>query len=194
MCDIPLSIIRFPYRKKNWIEASLSAVRIRINFNQSCTFFKADMSIEILNSITCIVLHSEPIEWTTISSWYLGSSNPLYFDMLCRHSKPHRFKLIVESDLSEDSLHVINTSEPTPHNFDDVYFQSYRICEDTLVSCWTKVNDPDHRSPSAFNLNALILSVWCIYGIINIRSSCQPHLAWAAWRSSSQDVITLHWA
>ena len=66
------------------------------------------MSIEILNSITCIVLHSEPIEWTTISSWYLGSSNPLYFDMLCRHSKPHRFKLIVESDLSEASLHVIN--------------------------------------------------------------------------------------
>ena len=110
-----VSCVIFPYRlsgfhigKKTRIEASLSAVRIRINFNQSCTAFKADMSIEILNSITCIVLHSEPIEWTTISSWYLGSSNPLYFDMLCRHSKPHRFKLIVESDLSEASLHVIN--------------------------------------------------------------------------------------
>jgi hypothetical protein len=94
-----------------------------------------------------IVLHSELIKWTTISSWYLGSTHHLYFDLLCRHSKFHRFKLIVESDLSEASLHVINTSEPTPHNFDEVSFQSYRICDDTLVSCWTRVNDPYHPLP-----------------------------------------------
>ena len=56
--------------------------------------------------------------------------------MLCRDSKLHRFKLIVEPDLSDASLHVIHTSEPTPHNFDKVSFQSYRICEDALVSCW----------------------------------------------------------
>ena len=68
--------------------------------------------------------------------------------MLCRHSKLHRFKLIVESDLSDASLHVINTSEPTPHNFDEVSFQSYRICEDTLVSCWTdeRINEYGYDS------------------------------------------------
>ena len=84
-----------------------------------------------------IVPHCEVIGWNTVDSWYLGSSHPLYFDMLlCRHSRLHRFKLIVESDLSDASLHFINTSDPTPHNFDEVSFQSYRICEDTLVSCW----------------------------------------------------------
>jgi hypothetical protein len=45
--------------------------------------------------------------------------------------------LIVKPDLSDTSLHVINTSELTPHNFDYVSFQSYRICEDTLVSFWS---------------------------------------------------------
>ena len=56
--------------------------------------------------------------------------------MLCQDSKIHRFKLIVKPDLSDASLHVINSSELTPHNFNNVYFQSYMICEDTLVSCW----------------------------------------------------------
>ena len=90
-----------------------------------------------------IVLHSEVIQWNAISPWYFDSSHPLYFDMLCRHSKLHRFKLIVKSDLSDASLHVINTSEPTPHDFSYVSFRSYMICEDALVSCWTRVNDPD---------------------------------------------------
>ena len=51
-------------------------------------------------------------------------------------SKLDRFKLIVKPDLSDASLHVINTPELT-HNFENVYFlDSYRICEDTLVSVW----------------------------------------------------------
>ena len=83
-----------------------------------------------------IVLHSDFIEWKTTSSWYFSSSHPLYFDVLCHDSKLHRFKLIVEPDLSDASLHVIITSELTLHDFVEVSFQSYRICEDTLVSCW----------------------------------------------------------
>ena len=65
--------------------------------------------------------------------------------MLCRDSKLHRFKLIVKPDLSDASLHVIHTSELTPHNFDHVSFESYRIFEDTLVSCWIDdcPDDPD---------------------------------------------------
>ena len=82
------------------------------------------------------MLHSKLIDWNTTSPWYFGSSHPLYFDMLCQGSKIHRFKLIVKPDLSDASLHVLNSSELTPHNFNDVSFQSYMICEDTLVSSW----------------------------------------------------------
>ena len=57
--------------------------------------------------------------------------------MLCQESKLHRFQLILKSDLSTASLHVINTSEPTFHDFDYVFFEDYRICEDALVSCWS---------------------------------------------------------
>ena len=42
---------------------------------------------------------------------------------------------MLKPDLSTTSLHVV-TSELTPHNFNDVIFEDYRICEDTLVSCW----------------------------------------------------------
>ena len=62
--------------------------------------------------------------------------------MLCQNSKLHRFQIIVKPDLSDASLHVINTSELTPHDFEDVFFQSYRICEDILVSCWTTYDPP----------------------------------------------------
>jgi hypothetical protein len=89
-----------------------------------------------------IILHTELVDWKTISSWYFGSSQPLYFDMLCQSYKLHRFQIIVKPDLSDASLHIINTSELTPYDFEDESFQSYRICEDTLVSCWTTHDPP----------------------------------------------------
>ena len=83
---------------------------------------------------------SYTLKWITISSWYFGSSHPLYFDMLHQdsNSKFHRiqFMLNLKSDLSTGSLNIINTSELTPHSFDDVIFQNYTICDDTLVSSW----------------------------------------------------------
>ena len=80
--------------------------------------------------------------WNTISSWYFGSSQPLYFDMLCQDSKLHRFQISLQPDLSAASLHVMNISEQTAHDFKYVSFEDYRICEDTLVSCWTLDNKP----------------------------------------------------
>ena len=71
-----------------------------------------------------------------MSPWYFGSSQPLYFDTLCQDSKHHRFQIMMKPDLSTASLHVINASELTPHNFNFVTFQDYTICEDTIVSCW----------------------------------------------------------
>ena len=83
-----------------------------------------------------IDLYSERIQWNTMSSWYFGSSQPLYFDILCQDSKLHRFQILLEPDLSTASLLLINTSECTPYDFNSVTFQDHRICEDTLVSCW----------------------------------------------------------
>ena len=83
------------------------------------------------------ISHLPPrIYWKTISSWYFGSSQPLYFDMLCQDSKLHRFQIMLKPDLSAASLHVINISEQTLHDFNHVFFNDYRICEDTLVSSW----------------------------------------------------------
>ena len=86
-----------------------------------------------------IILHSKLISWKTISSWYFGSSQTLYFesifDALCRDRKLHRFQIMLKPDLSAASLQVINASEVTPYDFYRKFFQSYRICEDTLVSC-----------------------------------------------------------
>ena len=87
-----------------------------------------------------IELHSNLIRWNPISSWYFGSSQPLYFDALCQDSKLHRFQIILEPDLNAVSLIVINTSELT--YFDDVIFEDYSICEDALVSRWSYTN-PD---------------------------------------------------
>ena len=77
------------------------------------------------------------LDWKTISPWYSGSRESIYFDILRFDSKLDRFKLIVKPDLSEASLHLINASRLTPHEFDNIsYSSSYRICEETLSSFW----------------------------------------------------------
>ena len=91
-----------------------------------------------------IALRSEFIGWNTISSWYSGS---LYFDILCQDSKLHRFQIMLKPDLSTASLHVVNTSELTPHDFGYIFFEDYRICEDTLVSCWVYYDDAHQNDP-----------------------------------------------
>ena len=88
-----------------------------------------------------IVLHPELAGWKTISSWYFGSSQPLYFDMRCPNRILRRLQIMLESDLSTASLQVINASEVTPYNFNHISLQSYRICEDTLVACLIDFGD-----------------------------------------------------
>ena len=92
-----------------------------------------------------MLLHGNHFVWNTISSWYFGSSQPLYFDTLCEDSKLHRFQIMLKPDLSTASLHVIKASELTALDFNYVSFQSYRICEDTLVSCFVEINRGGHH-------------------------------------------------
>ena len=79
----------------------------------------------------------------TISPWYIGSWESVYFDIFHMDSKLQRFKIIIKPDLSDASLHLINMSEITSYDFldslevyRDSFCEGYRICEDTLVYFW----------------------------------------------------------
>ena len=91
-----------------------------------------------------ILRHTRILRWITISSWYFGSNwESLYFDNLYRDSRLQRFKIIIKPDLSDATLHVINTSEIFSDDSDLIESletngigEGYRICEDALVYFW----------------------------------------------------------
>ena len=92
-----------------------------------------------------------------VSPWYFSSSRHLYFDMISvsrQISKRFRFKIELEPDLSTASLHAINT-QLTTLEF-DVFFEGYRICEDTLVSFWCYDDDDNvpHREVYTDSMSA----------------------------------------
>ena len=124
-----------------------------------------------------IELYYELIQWNTISSWYFGSSQPLYFDAFCRDSKLHRFQIILKPDLSTASLHLINTFELTLRE-SNPKFLDYTICEDTLVTCcsysnffngrWDLFADVTLTSHTGFSANVLLPDL----GYYNMLSWC----------------------
>ena len=78
----------------------------------------------------------------TVSSWYFGSWDSVYFDILYTDSKLQRFKIIIKPDLSDVSLHFINMSERISDDLMgslEAYgvWEGYRICEDALVYFWS---------------------------------------------------------
>ena len=74
-------------------------------------------------------------QWNTISSWYFGSSQPLYCELLCPDFI-HRFQIVIDPDLITASLRAINTSPISPHDPRQIYFPPLMICKDTLVACF----------------------------------------------------------
>ncbi|KAF8801190.1 hypothetical protein BYT27DRAFT_7342089 [Phlegmacium glaucopus] len=89
-----------------------------------------------------LALHPEPPTWITMSSWYFGSSQPLYFDMVhAGHLRLQRFKLIIKPDLSDATLHFINTLQLNAHDSEDMGTPSTsNICDDILVCFWDTFN------------------------------------------------------
>ena len=122
--------------------------------------------------------------------------------MSCQDLKRHRFKIILKPDLSTASLHVVNTPELTPHNFPFVYLEDYRICEDTLVSCWfVHANRLDTPSRSRFQWGVYTESMSARFSnitggpafkmllpIIDIRSKCRYILCPASGRFVLRDI------
>ena len=77
----------------------------------------------------------------TVTSWYFGSWDSVYFDVLYLDSDLQRFKLIIKPDLSDASLHLINIPVTIPDDLTDslaIYnlTEGYSICDDTLVYFW----------------------------------------------------------
>jgi len=102
-----------------------------------------------------VLRHPGFMSWNTISYWYFGSSQPLYFDILL-DSTLHRFKIIVKPDLYDTALHFINTSEVPRHMKTlTADLSKYKICEGTLVACWHS-NDP--RLPGIYARFANVIS------------------------------------
>ena len=88
-----------------------------------------------------IVRHTHKIlKFATVSPWYFGSWESVYFDILYTDLKLQRFKIIIKPDLSDASLHVINMSEMISNDLmkslDAYRIRDGRICEDALVYVW----------------------------------------------------------
>ena len=87
-----------------------------------------------------VVRHTPIFTWIIVSSWYFGSWGSVYFDIFYEDSILQRFKIVIKPDLSDVSLHFINTSE-IPKDFMKSLeaagvCDAYMICEDALVYIW----------------------------------------------------------
>jgi hypothetical protein len=109
-------------------------------FNHNPTYIPPLFVIPIPEDID---VDPEFIRWNTISSWYFGSSQPLYCDLLCQDCTLHRFEIMLKPDLSTASLRLIYASEITPHDFHNVYLPEFAICGDTLVTCYLSSYNPE---------------------------------------------------
>jgi len=76
------------------------------------------------------------VRWKTMSSWYLGSSNPLHLDALHRDCALHRFQLILNPNLTSASLRLKNSSILSPEDYPNVTQCDYTICENSAISVW----------------------------------------------------------
>ena len=92
-----------------------------------------------------VIRHVPIFRWMAVSSWYFASWDSIYFEILYVDAIVQRFKLIVQPDLSDASLHVMNMTETIS---DDLMkslkmgwsCEGYRVCEDSLVYFWDNLN------------------------------------------------------
>ena len=83
------------------------------------------------------------LRWMSVSSWYFGFLESVYFDIIYTDPILQRFKIIIEPGLSDASLHIINlpkiNSEDLMKSLEKIsvyHSDEYRICEDALVYSW----------------------------------------------------------
>ena len=76
------------------------------------------------------------VRWGAITRWYSGSSRSLYCNAFCKASKLYGLEIAIKPGRSDVSFRVIHTCQITDHEFRLMPYIGYRICDDTLVSCW----------------------------------------------------------
>ena len=76
-----------------------------------------------------ITRNSERFRWETILNWYVGSSQSIHLGVSPEDSIIHNLEIVIKPDLSDISLHVINTSSLAP-NFRTILYPQYHILED----------------------------------------------------------------
>ncbi|KAF8801201.1 hypothetical protein BYT27DRAFT_7245340 [Phlegmacium glaucopus] len=92
-------------------------------------------------------------EWRTMSSWYIGSSQPLYFDKVYEGgTQVQCFKIVIKPDLSDATLHIIYTLPIAP----DVCIPLQSMSQGVSASgdTWTQ----PFYLPSIWALTALFLA------------------------------------
>ena len=84
--------------------------------------------------------HHQIFKILTVSSWYFGSWESLYFDIISqKKSEPQRYKINIKPDLSDASLHVIKMYNPFSDDSTAPLLvglrdcDGYRICDGALV-------------------------------------------------------------
>ena len=78
-----------------------------------------------------ITRNSEHFRWETILNWYVGSSPSIHTGVLAKDLdlNIHNVKIVIKPDLSDISLHVINTCQLTP-GLRSILIPQYHILED----------------------------------------------------------------
>ena len=77
-----------------------------------------------------IIRNSECIVWETILDWYAGSSQSIHLGVSAEDwDLNHDVKIVIKPDLSDISLHVINTCQLVP-DFCTILRPQYHIFED----------------------------------------------------------------
>jgi hypothetical protein len=145
MCATKTAIIVF-YREGILIWAipplSTQPLDLRDHFlDSNPTHISPLFKIPFPNGIVRHTSQAEIIEWVTGCTWYLRPWESVYFDIFYTDSKLQRFKIIIKPDLSDASLHFINTTETISDDFmksTKAYkvCDGYRICDGALVYSW----------------------------------------------------------
>ena len=132
-----------------------------------------------------LIQKTELVKWEVMSSWYFGSSQPIYFDALHDDFKLYGFEIVIESDLSNVFLYARNSSQLSRGDCNLLCRKCSRnsICEDTLVSityptsnqCTTYIRP---KSPPPANVispggpKALYTALLSVIGSPQIHSLC----------------------
>ena len=86
-----------------------------------------------LNNIYTYMLNNLPSNWIQVTRKQGSCPQQLTLPSF----KLHNCKIVIKPDLSDVSVHIINTFQATQCEIRNMFYNQYKICEGTRVSCGT---------------------------------------------------------